>query len=103
MVSVLLRRLLPTRHQAHPPGGVTFALGAVSNALATIPLYPLVLIKALSQSGADNKKGKSRNGMMTTASRIMEQEGVVGLYKGLEGQLVKGLVSQGVMMLVKQR
>jgi adenine nucleotide transporter 17 len=103
--SVLLRRLLPNRHQAHPPGGVTFALGAVSNALATIPLYPLVLIKALSQSGADNKKGKSkaRNGVVTTASRIMEQEGVVGLYKGLEGQLVKGLVSQGVMMLVKQR
>jgi hypothetical protein len=103
--SILLRHFLPARHQAHPPGAVTFFLGAASNALATIPLYPLVLIKALSQSGADNRKGKSkyRRGMLRTANDIVEREGITGLYKGLEGQLVKGLVSQGVMMLVKQR
>jgi len=103
--SLLLRTFLPARHQAHPPGAVTFALGAVSNALATIPLYPLVLIKALSQSGAGDRKGKgkARRGLVWTAQNIYDQEGVAGLYKGLEGQLVKGLVSQGVMMLVKQR
>jgi hypothetical protein len=41
--------------------------------------------------------------MLRTANDIVEREGITGLYKGLEGQLVKGLVSQGVMMLVKQR
>jgi uncharacterized membrane protein YfcA len=103
--SLLLRRLVPARLQSHPPGLFTFLLGATSNALATIPLYPLVLIKALNQSGAGDRKGKSRGrrGMIWTAERIVDQEGVVGLYKGLEGQLLKGLVSQGVMMLVKQR
>jgi hypothetical protein len=103
--SFLLRRMLPVRHRAHPPGQVTFLLGALSNALATLPLYPLVLIKALSQSGAGDRKGKSRTrrGMMWTAQNIVDQEGIAGLYKGIEGQLLKGLVSQGVMMLVKQR
>jgi adenine nucleotide transporter 17 len=103
--SLLLRHILPARHQAHPPGLATFLIGATSNALATIPLYPLVLIKALSQSGAGDRKGKSkaRRGMLWTAQNIYDQEGITGLYKGLEGQLVKGLVSQGVMMLVKQR
>ena len=103
--SFLLRNFLPARHQAHPPGSITFLLGAISNAVATIPLYPLVLIKALSQSGAGDRKGKSkaRRGMIWTAENIYEREGIAGLYKGLEGQLAKGLVSQGVMMLVKQR
>lgn len=102
--SALLRLFVPERHRAHPPGQVTFALGAISNALATLPLYPLVLIKVLSQSGAG--RGERRNkrvGLKRTATRIIDQEGYAGLYKGLEGQLIKGLLSQGVMMLVKQR
>lgn len=103
--SVLLRHFVSGRHRAHPPGGVTFVLGAVSNALATVPLYPLVLIKALSQSGANDREGKTkaRRGMLSTANLIVEREGMSGLFKGLEGQLIKGLVSQGVMMLAKQR
>ena len=101
--SVLLRILLPARHRAHPPGSATFLIGALSNALATIPLYPLVLVKALSQSGADKGKNKRKVGMMGTLVRIVNREGISGLYKGLEGQLLKGVVQQGVMMLIKQR
>jgi adenine nucleotide transporter 17 len=33
---------LPTKYQKHPPGVFTFAIGAISNALATIPLYPMI-------------------------------------------------------------
>lgn len=105
--SALLRLLVPARHRAHPPGQVTFLLGALSNALATIPLYPLILIKALSQSGAGRTegkgKGKGRHGLVAAGAGIVKQEGIAGLYKGIEGQLLKGLLSQGVMMLVKQR
>ncbi|WVQ80234.1 hypothetical protein IAT38_002339 [Cryptococcus sp. DSM 104549] len=102
--SVLLRVLVPERLRAHPPGSVTFLLGALSNALATIPLYPLVLIKTLDQSGEDKGKEKEgQGGMIYTLNKILRREGVAGLYVGLEGQLVKGLVSQGVMMLIKQR
>lgn len=103
--SALLRILVPTQLRSHPPGHVTFLLGALSNALATLPLYPLVLIKALSQSGAGRRKCKSKEdgGLIKAAQKIVQAEGIAGLYKGLEGQLLKGLVSQGVMMLIKQR
>lgn len=103
--SALLRLVVPARHRAHPPGRVTFLLGAMSNALATLPLYPLVLIKALSQSGAGRRGGNDRSagGVLRVAQELFQEDGIPGLYKGLEGQLVKGLVSQGVMMLIKQR
>jgi adenine nucleotide transporter 17 len=100
--SILLRLLIPARHRAHPPGSLTFFLGALSNALATIPLYPLVLVKALSQSGHHNKEEEG-SGMIGTLNRILGKEGIEGLYKGIEGQLAKGVLQQGVMMLVKQR
>jgi adenine nucleotide transporter 17 len=91
---------LPTKYQKHPPGVFTFAIGAISNALATIPLYPMILVKSLSQSGEGNADGR---GVLETVSRILQKEGMVGLYRGIEGQLVKGVVQQGMMMLCKQR
>lgn len=103
--SFLLRILVPERHRAHPPGVVTFFLGALSNALATIPLYPLILVKVLYQSGKEkeNDKENQEESMFSTIRKFIRKEGIEGLYVGLEGQLVKGFVSQGVMMLVKQR
>ncbi|AFR94443.2 hypothetical protein C343_02523 [Cryptococcus neoformans C23] len=102
--SLLLRILVPERHRAHPPGVVTFLLGALSNALATIPLYPLILVKVLDQSGKEKENDKeNQESMFSTMKKFIRREGIQGLYVGLEGQLVKGLVSQGVMMLVKQR
>ncbi|WWC89165.1 uncharacterized protein L201_004083 [Kwoniella dendrophila CBS 6074] len=101
--SLLIRLLLPARHRKNPPALWTFALGALSNALATLPLYPLVLIKVMSQSGKEKGKDKHKVGMIGTLIRIIRRGGIRTLYTGLEGQLVKGIVQQGVMMLVKQR
>jgi hypothetical protein len=69
----------------------------MSNALATIPLYPMIIIKVLSQSGS------YRGGRAETLKRIVQERGVASLYQGIQGQLVKGFVQQGVMMLLKQR
>ena len=101
--SVLLRYLVPLHHRAHPRGRITFLLGALSNALATIPLYPLVLLKALSQSGAHQGKDGEGSGVTGMVARIIGRDGYKGLYKGIEGHLAKSVVQQGVMMLVKQR
>lgn len=103
--SFLLNILVPKRHRAHPPGAVTLLLGALSNALATVPLYPLILVKVLDQSGKEkgNDKRNEEESMFSTMKKLIRRDGIQGLYVGLEGQLIKGLVSQGVMMLVKQR
>jgi len=95
----LLSLFVPARHRAHPPGAVTFLIGALSNALATIPLYPMIIVKVLSQAGtyADAK------GRLDTFKMILGERGLSGLYQGLNGQLCKGFVQQGVMMLLKQR
>lgn len=95
--TVLLRVLLPARHRAHPPGFITFFIGAASNALATLPLYPMIIVKVLSQSGT------YRGSQVDTLKKIIHQRGVQGLYQGIQGQLIKGVVQQGVMMLLKQR
>jgi adenine nucleotide transporter 17 len=96
--SVLLRFFVPARNQLHPPGLVTFALGSASNALATIPLYPMILTKSLRQS-----RSKENKGMIATLLEILASEGIMGIYKGVEGQLAKGVLQQGIMMLLKQR
>lgn len=93
---LLLHALVPRSRQSQPSGIVTFLLGATSNALATVPLYPMVLVKALSQSGSSSSP-------LVTFEKILYHDGVGGLYKGLEAQLLKGFVNQGVTMLVKQR
>ena len=94
--SVLLR-LTPLRHQAHPPGFVTFLIGALSSSLSTIPLYPIILAKVLSQSGTH------KAGLVVTMQQRFKRSGMGGLYQGIEGQLAKSVVQQGVMMLLKQR
>ncbi|ODO06465.1 hypothetical protein L198_01697 [Cryptococcus wingfieldii CBS 7118] len=98
--SVLLKAIVPARHRAHPPGYITFFLGALSNALATIPLYPLVLVKVLDQSGSVKGKEKAQEGgILQVLKDRVGKEGIKGLYIGLEGQLVKGVVQQGVMIV----
>ncbi|CAD6574484.1 MAG: hypothetical protein TREMPRED_001136, partial [Tremellales sp. Tagirdzhanova-0007] len=53
--------------------------------------------------GTDNGKSKQGSGLIGSVGRIISSAGIGGLYKGIEGQLAKGVAQQGVMMLVKQR
>lgn len=113
---LFLRLLVPTSHRAHPSGRTTFILGALSNATATLLLYPMVLGKALSISGMahstseDNQAVGSRKKRASAKERLIgpladvyQREGITGLFRGVEGQLVKGFIQQGVTMLLKQR
>nr|XP_019011013.1 uncharacterized protein I206_04321 [Kwoniella pini CBS 10737]OCF49794.1 hypothetical protein I206_04321 [Kwoniella pini CBS 10737] len=98
--SLLVRLILPSKyHKNPPPAAITFLLGALSNALATLPLYPLVLIKVLSQSGREKGKDSKKVGILETLIRIIRRGGIRTLYTGLEGQLFKGFVQQGVMIV----
>lgn len=75
-----------------------FTIAAASNVLATLPLYPLMLVKAQGLSG--HARNRSFLGPFMD---VINKQGVPGLYRGIEAQLLKGFVEQGVMMLVKQR
>ncbi|KAF7289256.1 hypothetical protein MIND_01387200 [Mycena indigotica] len=105
----LFRRLVARTNGGHEPNPRQAFLGAaVANSLATSLMYPLILAKtrlhatsatSLSQVLRDAYAGRSRSSLPTTATRAS----VGGLYQGLEMQIVKGFLSQGVTFLVKGR
>lgn len=96
-----------------PSAKSAFVGSALSNVVATWLLYPLMLAKTRLQvsrkrakeADANSKEAKesSEASMLTIWEDAMRKEGAYGLYQGLEAQLLKGFVSQGVTMVVKQR
>lgn len=81
-----------------------FLLGAMSKSLATLTTQPLIVAKV----GLQSKPPASRNGKpFKTFGEVMrfivDNEGVLGLFKGIGPQLMKGLIVQGILMMSKER
>lgn len=83
--------------QADPSPGEAFVGGAVANAIATMILYPLILAKTLAQSSSSSAALNLRDALTSTG-----REGR-SAYQGLDVQLLKACVSQGVTFMVKGR
>ncbi|KAF3902510.1 Mitoferrin [Orbilia brochopaga] len=79
-----------------------FFLGALSKALATFATQPLIVAKVGLQSSppAGQKKFKS---FVEVMRYVVHHEGLLGLYKGIGPQLMKGLMVQGLLMMTKER
>lgn len=96
-----------------PSASSSFVGAAFSNAVATWLLYPLMLAKTRLQIHRKRVREANQNlarksedddvSMLTIWEEALAKEGPSGLYQGLEAQLLKGFVSQGVTMVVKQR
>ncbi|KAF2252484.1 mitochondrial carrier [Trematosphaeria pertusa] len=81
-----------------------FVLGAMSKALATIATQPLIVAKV----GLQSKPPAARNGKpFKTFGEVMQyivqHEGLLGLFKGIGPQIMKGLLVQGFLMMTKER
>ncbi|KAJ6780311.1 hypothetical protein PWT90_09394 [Aphanocladium album] len=81
-----------------------FLLGATSKALATIATQPLIVAKV----GLQSKPPPSRNGRPFKSfgevmAFIIENEGLLGLFKGIGPQIMKGFLVQGILMMTKER
>lgn len=72
--------------------------------MATIATQPLIVAKVGLQSrpppGREGKPFKSFGEVMRF---IVEREGVLGLFKGIGPQIMKGLLVQGLLMMTKER
>ena len=80
------------------------ALGALSKMAATVVSQPFIVAKV----GLQSKPPPSRNGkpfksFTEVMKHIIEHEGALGLFKGLAPQLLKGLLVQGILMMIKER
>ncbi|KAF2175918.1 mitochondrial carrier [Zopfia rhizophila CBS 207.26] len=81
-----------------------FVLGSMSKALATIATQPLIVAKV----GLQSKPPPARNGkpfktFVEVMKYIIEYEGLLGLFKGIGPQIMKGLLVQGFLMMTKER
>ncbi|KAL8782160.1 MAG: hypothetical protein Q9213_005631 [Squamulea squamosa] len=83
---------------------ITYVLGAVSKALATIVTQPLIVAKVGLQSRPPPaRQGKPFRSFLEVMSYIIEREGPLALFKGLAPQITKGILVQGLLMMTKER
>ena len=79
-------------------------LGAMSKSLATFATQPLIVAKVGLQSRPPpSRKGKAFKSFPEVMEYIVKNEGIMGLFKGIGPQLMKGILVQGLLMMTKER
>ena len=79
-------------------------LGAMSKALATIATQPLIVAKVgLQSKPPHHRNGVPFKGFVEVMKYILEHEGLLGLFKGVGPQVLKGVLVQGLLMTIKER
>ncbi|KAH0544873.1 hypothetical protein FGG08_000953 [Glutinoglossum americanum] len=103
--NTLIRALF--RH-SKPSARATFLLAAISKALASTITYPFSLAKARSQASGNyqRKSGGSPTPDPKTVfgslRKIAQTQGISALYKGVVGEVIKGFLSNGTTMMLKE-
>lgn len=59
--------------------------------------YPFIFLRTR-MVGDNNKK---EQGMIATLKYVIEKDGYMGLYKGMQAQITKGFFNQGIMYMIK--
>ncbi|PSR75088.1 mitochondrial carrier domain-containing protein [Coniella lustricola] len=81
-----------------------FVLGAMSKALATIATQPLIVAKVGLQSNPPpSRQGRPFKSFTEVMRFIYDNEGLLGLFKGIGPQILKGVLVQGILMMAKER
>lgn len=76
----------------------------MSKSLATIATQPLIVAKVGLQSKPPaSRQGKPFKSFVEVMQFIIQNEGLLGLFKGIGPQISKGLIVQGLLMMTKER
>jgi hypothetical protein len=72
--------------------------------LATVITQPLIVAKVgLQSKPPPAREGKPFTSFIEVMQFIVQRDGVLGLYKGIAPQLLKGFLVQGLLMMTKER
>lgn len=106
---------------------VTFLVAAVSKAVATAITYPVSVAKSRAQAKPSGQESEvqgtkkptsgqnnsvfsrlaqlfaAQYAVLLSMRKIYQQDGVSGLYSGIEGEVLKGFLSHGLTMMMKDR
>ncbi|KAI0530833.1 hypothetical protein KFK09_000381 [Dendrobium nobile] len=85
-----------------------FLLGAMSKSVATIITYPLIRCKVMIQASnhedeSIEPKPESNKTISGCLSSIWKEEGVPGLFKGLQAQILKTVLSSALLLMIKEK
>ncbi|KAI8902618.1 mitochondrial carrier domain-containing protein [Globomyces pollinis-pini] len=86
----LFERLQFLRDTVNP-----FFLGAMTKSLATVVTYPYILVKTRLQAS------NQYNSLWECMRHCIQQEGPMGLYKGIDSQLTKSVLCQAILFWLK--
>ncbi|KPV78430.1 uncharacterized protein RHOBADRAFT_40977 [Rhodotorula graminis WP1] len=100
--ATLKRALIPAKHREHPTPTQTFICGALASAVASGVTYPLILAKTRLQFKSPTGRALYRS-QVDVFRKTVRKQGLKGLYQGVESQLLKGFLSEGVKLVVKDR
>ncbi|KAI0783858.1 adenine nucleotide transporter [Irpex lacteus] len=99
----------------------TFTIGAISKTLATVVTYPYIMAKIRIQArSADTDEYRATHaekplphhrhhehsqhvGALTLLRRVLEKEGIAGWYQGMSAQILKGVINQALLFLLKEQ
>ena len=98
----LKANLIPYKRRDNPTGGELFLYSALAKSLAGLITYPYILAKTRLQVKSDGGKTKARSASQMVVDTV-KKEGVLGLWEGCQGQILKGFFSQGITMLIKDK
>lgn len=59
--------------------------------------YPFIFLRTRMIGGKEQKNA----GILTTLKTVIEKDGYLGLYKGMQAQITKGFFNQGIMYMIK--
>ncbi|KAF9206913.1 hypothetical protein BGZ49_001577 [Haplosporangium sp. Z 27] len=91
-----------------------FFISAFSKATASFLTYPLILTKTKLQAKSEEEEEvdgatssgsapKKSGGISGVISNVIRDQGILGLYTGCQGQVIKGFFSFGLMYMIKDR
>ncbi|KAJ1957096.1 hypothetical protein GGI12_005122, partial [Dipsacomyces acuminosporus] len=85
-----------------------FWIGALSKTLATVITYPYIMAKVRLQwrpskeeleAGGDDVVYKSSADVL---KKVLRKEGIPGWYKGMQTQIIKAVITQALMLMIKE-
>eukprot|EP00040_Diaphanoeca_grandis_P013800 m.69676 g.69676 ORF g.69676 m.69676 type:complete len:306 (-) comp24126_c0_seq1:185-1102(-) len=76
----------------------SFAYGGVARAISTLIFYPTIRAKVIAQANPGTKLSP-----MEIISAELKNQGVVGLYVGVQPELIRGVLSTALTMAIKER
>jgi len=79
-----------------------FLLGALARAIALFLIYPFIRVKVVMQASKNSEK-KNQKSIPAFLLKTARDEGVLSLYNGLGWEMLRGVLSSAVMLMVKER